>query len=118
MRISDWSSDVCSSDLPGPGREAGVGGEGPALREKPKPHPELRATLSRCAGEGLPSVATRFSDTPETPPSPPPAAACRTGARRCRCCGRGCRGGCRCARVPGPGRSEEDTSELKLLMRI
>src|SRR3546814_7495877 len=34
MRISGWSSDVCSSDLVGP-------------------QPALRASLSRCAGEGL-----------------------------------------------------------------
>src|SRR3546814_4428629 len=79
MRISDWSSDVCSSDLPrvssrqafSRSREKVPGGRmrgaseakhafDLALPEKRKssslrsrPHPALRATFSRFAGEGL-----------------------------------------------------------------
>src|SRR3546814_13608577 len=91
MRMSDWSSDVCSSDLASQekGWFWGLVGEGSdepfsRLREKvpegrmrgasaaslplislwrrknqsnslrSRPHPALRATFSRCAGEGLP----------------------------------------------------------------
>src|SRR3546814_4136442 len=50
MRISDWSSDVCSSDLK---RKRGWGEGVSGCRENPGPHPALRASLSRCAGEGL-----------------------------------------------------------------
>src|SRR3546814_7715658 len=43
MRISDWSSDVCSSDLPHRGRRGGEPGGGrrhPAVRDVA--HPRLR----------------------------------------------------------------------------
>src|SRR3546814_3526600 len=35
MRISDWSSDVCSSDLPPPRRAGAQAGEQPALDGQP-----------------------------------------------------------------------------------
>src|SRR3546814_20097862 len=39
MRISDWSSDVCSSDLPSPSR-GGLGGDGfPPSPTETHPHP-------------------------------------------------------------------------------
>src|SRR3546814_15268108 len=57
MRISDWSSDVCSSDLtagdlepPGPGRARVVGDRAagrPRVHARPGPH-----TLDRRAGGG------------------------------------------------------------------
>src|SRR3546814_5795237 len=40
MRISDWSSDVCSSDLIVPQK---VGGEGPKCIEPASPRPRLAA---------------------------------------------------------------------------
>src|SRR3546814_8150209 len=55
MRISDWSSDVCSSDLADPGRRAGAGERLPArLGDHPLPGavdrrdgPQHRAGLLR-----------------------------------------------------------------------
>src|SRR3546814_14727936 len=55
MRISDWSSDVCSSDLVGGGAQfgrgrhlagSGVGGHGIALAES------MRASLGAAPGSG------------------------------------------------------------------
>src|SRR3546814_9683322 len=43
MRISDWSSDVCSSDLAGTGRGA------PAVRDGPERHADPRAGFRRQA---------------------------------------------------------------------
>src|SRR3546814_8541348 len=62
MRISDWSSDVCSSDLPGsapaPGplrapdaEPAGAQSAAPGPR-RPALHERLRADLGRRAGKG------------------------------------------------------------------
>src|SRR3546814_8031324 len=99
MRISDWSSDVCSSDLrvssrqafsrsrekvPG-GRMRGASEAKHAfdlaLPEKRKssslrsrPHPALRATFSRFAGEGL-EHAFRVTGSDRSalrPPARPP----------------------------------------------
>src|SRR3546814_3865419 len=36
MRISDWSSDVCSSDLTGGGHEAGIGDSGFGIGWRPE----------------------------------------------------------------------------------
>src|SRR3546814_4451102 len=89
MRISDWSSDVCSSDL----RTAG---SRPGSRRALKLWRRWRATTAIL-------VATR--------PGSPTAASSRKsitrGASRCRW-----------AIILGWSRSEEHTSELQSLMRI
>src|SRR3546814_17674596 len=41
MRISDWSSDVCSSDLRGPELAGGVETSGWREADKADPHPNL-----------------------------------------------------------------------------
>src|SRR3546814_21175590 len=58
MRISDWSSDVCSSDLVGPRRHD---------EDRPPRQPDRTADRARDPGpRGLP--------TPRRQPGPPPAA--------------------------------------------
>src|SRR3546814_20041052 len=72
MRISDWSSDVCSSDLRGP-HGAGAGGSeagGRHPRRAADRHPRLRPHDAgreagrdpRCAAHGSPAM----TDKPET----------------------------------------------------
>src|SRR3546814_9072306 len=92
MRISDWSSDVCSSELrtcptrrrtarTAAGRRSRGGGialgspaagvatalrwnrqsRATACSLRSHPHPALRATFSRCAGEGLSHGAARWA---------------------------------------------------------
>src|SRR3546814_4484251 len=102
MRISDWSSDVCSSDLPVPLPREWIkleGVRGPLKRGvEPIEHPPRRA--GRASGVGLGRVEAR--DT-----------AIEIGA-----CGNQL---ARRRRHPGNGvaiRSEEHTSELQSLMRI
>src|SRR3546814_5418076 len=89
MRISDWSSDLCSSDLPSqehglgwgycpcPPRPSGLG-RGHASRPCPCRHLDLRSGQYALPGEGGPVRVDRRED----------------------------------------GRSEEHTSELQSLMRI
>src|SRR3546814_13898550 len=50
MRMSDWSSDVCSSDLPPPLQGEGRGGDGLQSRTRTKPIPTLALPLK---GRGL-----------------------------------------------------------------
>src|SRR3546814_2414291 len=103
MRISDWSSDVCSSDLVlqrrrlggelhGPGGASGRRTGDPALGRGP-------AAVLRClrAGEcpARPDQSTRCT----SPSSPTP-------------------GILRSTAWSAPSRSEEHTSELQSLMRI
>src|SRR3546814_5783367 len=91
MRISDWSSDVCSSDLPAAVR-------GPAARTPPAVGPHARPPA---AAVDLAADRTRR------------AAAVRRPAPdllRAR--------GLRPVQRPDPRRSEEHTSELQSLMRI
>src|SRR3546814_2956618 len=93
MRISDWSSDVCSSDLTEP-----RGDDGPAARRAPGP--------GRTGGAGPAATARRGSGVTAILGRP-----------------RGCGGGriraegWRPSRR-APPRSEEHTSELQSLMRI
>src|SRR3546814_17062317 len=56
MRISDWSSDVCSSDLPTPGPITPVVIEAPAPR--PSPTPVLPSVWGRSAIVGLAVAAS------------------------------------------------------------
>src|SRR3546814_10581389 len=105
MRISDWSSDVCSSDLVGP------------KQGKKKPAQENRAG-DLIKGCERPTLCRRGSSSALRGRSR------RFSLGRRRFLGRRCRlrGGCR--RLLGRrrrfrgGRSEEHTSELQSLMRI
>src|SRR3546814_2113692 len=94
MRISDWSSDVCSSDLP---RVAGP----------PAPRPARRAGQRRLARRQPSALGRHLRQVDRGVRG---AAAARVD--------RG--GGAQGDVVPGvdPWRSEEHTSELQSLMRI
>src|SRR3546814_8290544 len=98
MRISDWSSDVCSSDL--------GGGDGCA----PWPAPNCRRPLPAPSRSGMsPGYCAPATCSPDCPRSKgrtvPAPAAQRLWPAALR-------------PAPPPGRSEEHTSELQSLMRI
>src|SRR3546814_8553342 len=59
MRISDLSSDVCSSDLPEPGLGTGALGLATAGFGKPETRPGHITTEARHAGSQLPSPQSR-----------------------------------------------------------
>src|SRR3546814_4321273 len=92
MRISDWSSDVCSSDL--------LFGAWPLDRHSGNP-----PRLCRCPG----SDRSYFSRLPVA------ALRERSVSRRWLCCSRL---SCRYRRLTGERRSDEHKSELQSLMRI
>src|SRR3546814_2780263 len=98
MRISDWSSDVCSSDLSAPGHP------GRDVRESAIPAPwRARSGATRHRARGRSARTPRHLHCVSR----------RAGARpmnRARACGD--------HRVCRPCRSEEHTSELQSLMRI
>src|SRR3546814_4738992 len=96
MRISDWSSDVCSSDLP---RTAGFF---PSCRWPRCPIRKRLHACPQCHGPSWPASAPR--NRPRQNPWPP----CAHGNRH--------RQGL--FRSERPLRSEEHTSELQSLMRI
>src|SRR3546814_1581003 len=108
MRISDWSSDVCSSDLP------------------PSPSGEEQRDLRACslvaAGWAIrisfiTAPAISAPAAPAAPASPPPAPRPPPLRRPPRASApRAARPGN--ARTAPPARSEEHTSELQSLMRI
>src|SRR3546814_5067981 len=110
MRISDWSSDVCSSDLiPGDGAARQPGGGNP-----------LGPASARCASRreqagpalrGFPHTGPRGAARARR--SRPRGAAPAPGRR-----GRDGDGDAASAHVRSDGRSEEHTSELQSLMRI
>src|SRR3546814_2001201 len=96
MRISDWSSDVCSSDLPprAPARSAGFqghdqGGAQAWLRTPPSSVPTTPSTRGSAA-----PVSARAATTAMPPPAPTDSATITSG------------------------RSKEHTSELQSLMRL
>src|SRR3546814_10271833 len=101
MRISDWSSDVCSSDLRRPRHRLGACGADTILDEPPRPR-SLHCLSGKPAR--LP---------PDLPPRRRPRSTWRPmrdgDRRRVRAIGLVLRTG---------GRSEEHTSELQSLMRI
>src|SRR3546814_3107516 len=115
MRISDWSSDVCSSDLAQagaparPAREAAAAGAAstsvgpllPRLRVSPGDFTPARRGLQQLLDRVLRSSGWRLGDVIGDGGAAPPD---RTvGARR---------------RIAEGLRSEEHTSELQSLMRI
>src|SRR3546814_6574073 len=122
MRISDWSSDVCSSDLAGPWQLSLLVLSKVFSCKKPTPAPCLsqEKTLER-----FHACPSRHSSGKAQPPHPDRQPEAGRSA--------GCRQPCppprrfRHGRAPaplrsrgrGPGhRSEEHTSELQSLMRI
>src|SRR3546814_10506426 len=97
MRISDWSSDVCSSDLPSECPAQLFVAVRPRLRRHPPEDPR-----SRRAAAGLPGAGRRGARRPR-PDQPLRHRIARPD------------------RLPGDSRgsrSEEHTSELQSLMRI
>src|SRR3546814_8345230 len=119
MRISDWSSDVCSSDLlrapPHPrgwthaalqGRDRGCGSPAPAgMDPMPGPTASARAWLPRTRGDG-PLTRQQGRGDREAPPHPrgwPAVAVVRDVIEE---------------GSPAPARSEEHKSELQPLIRI
>src|SRR3546814_6391401 len=115
MRISDWSSDVCSSDLGIAGQQHGVGDQ-------------VRGCVEvRCAH--VPAINREEGNCDRPPMAASPGA--RPWSDRCRqsCCAGRLRAPAVPARTPGPEcirgcgrcparRSEEHTSELQSLMRL
>src|SRR3546814_3633223 len=93
MRISDWSSDVCSSDLPGAGAPADA-----AATARSRRRPEHRLLHLRLPWLAARPVRPAALESPQIPQSQ----SHRIPARRER----------------RPRRSEEHTSELQSLMRI
>src|SRR3546814_5223824 len=126
MRISDWSSDVCSSDLQGAGRPV------PRQRGVARPARRRRAALeygaaaARRPAGGLPAAVPRHqacgdrgAARGQALPLSPPGKAAAVAKVRLRLDG--------VARAAHPAtgdrhggrlRSEEHTSELQSLMRI
>src|SRR3546814_2650490 len=97
MRISDWSSDVCSSDLcPGPAPAEAHCPKGCAGRRRHRFHPRGPGNRLHCSmplrswKSALPILMTAYI---------------RTLSLNCECCA-------------NDDRSEEHTSELQSLMRI
>src|SRR3546814_8303652 len=128
MRISDWSSDVCSSDLRPPHRARPVRG---AARAQVPAVPRLAAGVQTAAVGAVGDAAryresmvadqrrdrTRMGDGRTAAPAcaPPlrPALVAQSGAGDRQRAGVAVRAGAR-----AEARSEEHTSELQSLMRI
>src|SRR3546814_8270002 len=113
MRISDWSSDVCSSDLVR--RRIVIGGSG-ALRPKPCPRPGRLRACHRQRGDGgvLHAGAGEVADQALRVGG---AAGLFAGDHFAQL-GEGCRRFDRARLDRMMQRSEEHTSELQSLMRI
>src|SRR3546814_19794104 len=78
MRISDWSSDVCSSDLPGhPCGPRGRPGPGP-------PDVRLRAVARDLASAPVRHLSGEPAGADLETPAPAPAAGCEIGRASCR----------------------------------
>src|SRR3546814_2048504 len=107
MRISDWSSDVCSSDLQLLIGAVVINHSYPA---RPIPPHETQgiehARIIRAVGAGLNDNHPMHSQP------------VGHGAVVCATCFCGIIGSAGAKRVAGPRRSEEHTSELQSLMRI
>src|SRR3546814_7255537 len=69
MRISDWSSDVCSSDLGRTGQDAGVLAQGRAARDRQRAAGRIslgRWPLVLCAGAGRHGLKLRGKPGPQS----------------------------------------------------
>src|SRR3546814_2399769 len=112
MRISDWSSDVCSSDLVGSAKRISVLVIGPCVRSiRPPPRAVWRGGTGLAAGSAAVAIGVGVSvkqDPPRLRGGGPPGGWWSGFASR-RHVAQG--------RQPPPSRSEEHTSELQSLMR-
>src|SRR3546814_8362152 len=115
MRISDWSSDVCSSDLQGQcPRQERYRFAGSPGRDPDRPHQYADRSLQG-APQGQPQPP-RPSDDGQQAPHPPRLS---QEEGRGSLSGTDREAGSPQIRISGdPGRSEEHTSELQSLMRI
>src|SRR3546814_3137066 len=121
MRISVWSSDVCSSDLPGFGQFADAGrqpGRQPGLVR------DQRAVVDTQRSQGKARLRPRFflelAVLGGMDGRPYATVSCRSAQRefsRQRVSSADCHGATRPATRARTGRSEEHTSELQSLMR-
>src|SRR3546814_2489541 len=97
MRISDWSSDVCSSDL----RNAGISASAPSATTSSRVPAATASRIRAAATSGDRPLSIALSLSPRTLPSA--LSALRLISVRT---------------DPGATRSEEHTSELQSLKRI
>src|SRR3546814_2713164 len=110
MRISDWSSDVCSSDLDA---HRCSPASAPQTRHRPS---HVSASDSHCR-----EPRSNAADTLRCKRSPgamPRRAGCTGWRRRSRCRPAALQAACDAVATTGRSRSEEHTSELQSLMRI
>src|SRR3546814_1326139 len=118
MRISDWSSDVCSSDLLQSGDRAQKGGLAAAARaeqgdDRARGHVQVDAAQHRLAPELLPEVGdldgarTAVQHASQRTAGPPPTTQAGSWLSRSAVL----------LAQHEDGRSEEHTSELQSLMR-
>src|SRR3546814_6327946 len=118
MRISDWSSDVCSSDLAGlprrGGDEAGDRPRRPRRAERQLRHRQGDPAARRETGDRRDPRAARCESVAGTVDRGPHRQHRRCGPQPFAVGGPRARRG----RRPGRARSEEHTSELQSLMRI
>src|SRR3546814_5520568 len=108
MRISDWSSDVCSSDLAAGAGEARRRPGGGLQRAGDDPDRRRRLLCLPRTGDDLPAVASVLRHSQIA------CGHCTSAANHSRCRPRACPEGPFCRGT----RSEEHTSELQSLMRI
>src|SRR3546814_1118372 len=82
MRISDWSSDVCSSDLPSPPALAGIPASGYAPRQPPQTVRQVpRQATWRAARERQRIIDGSIAELMQTEPQALPAAWQRLAAQ-------------------------------------
>src|SRR3546814_10191222 len=88
MRISDWSSDVCSSDLTGKERETYVCPNGPRqalrLHLRRRDHRQRRDADRRRPGNGTGAELLQEKGGPQAPRGETPGQAGKIGRASCR----------------------------------
>src|SRR3546814_3115774 len=110
MRISDWSSDVCSSDLPAQLGGGGTEHRHPVFLEQPDALGRIEAAVEEHHGGALAPRAEQDAGSGLAPTGVGGAPGHVVGPEALPVPRRN---------LPGPqGRSEEHTSELQSLMRI
>src|SRR3546814_4229769 len=111
MRISDWSSDVCSSDLPGRQDRRGAGQQiGGAAPAEQAAHAAAAATTADAEAATLAPLQQDDADEGERQENVDDQENCRHDTR--------CLSRRPCRDRQRVSRSEEHTSELQSLMRI